>query len=152
MTEPKSRKYQRPDFLVDVVEQDVYKRWLRRKAKSLVDRDKRSGAEVSSIVYRDAIHQAVLSSGGRDAYTGEALDWTLISQYDNDQSKQLGRKYKHMFALLPTVDHIDDPRQGSGKFNICSWRTNDAKHDLGLDEFIELCEKVLAHRARKSKL
>ena len=95
---------------------------------------------------------AVLSSHGLDAYTGEKLNWTLISKYDNEMSKQLGRKYKHKFALLPTVDHVDDPRQGSGKFNICSWRTNDAKHDLGLDEFIELCEKVLAHRARKSNL
>ena len=152
MTAPKSRKYQRPDFLVDVVEQDVYERWLRRKAQSLVDRDRRSGAGVSPIAYRDSIHQAVLTSGGLDAYTGEALRWTLISQYDNEKSKQLGRKYKHEFALLPTVDHVDDPRQGSANFNICSWRTNDAKHDLGLDDVIELCEKVLAHRAQKSKL
>lgn len=141
-----------PGFLVDVVAQDVYERWLRRKAKSLVERDKKSGADVSATVYRVAIHQAVLASDGLDAYTGEALNWELISQYDNEKSKQLGRKYKHEFALLPTVDHVDDPRQGSGRFNICSWRTNDAKHDLGLDEFIALCEKVLAHRARKSNL
>ena len=52
MTAPKSRKYQRPDFLVDVVEQDVYERWLRRKAQSLVDRDRRSGAGVSPIAMR----------------------------------------------------------------------------------------------------
>ena len=152
MTEPKSRKYQLPDFLVTVVEQDVYERWLYRKTKSLVARDKRNGAQVLALVYRDAIHQAVLTSEGIDVYTGEKLDWTLISKYDNDESKQAGREYKHKFALLPTVDHIDDPRLGSANFNICAWRTNDAKHDLGLDEFIALCEKVLAHRARKSNL
>ena len=152
MTEPKSRKDQRPEFLVNVVEQDVYKRWLDRKAKSLVARDKRNGAKVPALVYREAIHQSVLASEGLDVYTGEKLDWTLISQYDNEQSKQDGRDYKHKFALLPTVDHIDDPRHGSANFNICAWRTNDAKHDLGLDEFIALCEKVLAQRARKSNL
>ncbi len=152
MTEPKSRKYQRPDFLVNVVEQDTYERWLYRKTKSLVSRDRSNGAEVSLIVYRDAIHQAVLASKGLDVYTGEKLDWILISKYDNDESKQIGRDYKHKFALLPTVDHIDDPRHGSANFNICAWRTNDAKHDLGLEEFIALCEKVLAHRARKSNL
>ena len=144
--------YQLPEFLEGLVDQGVYKRWLSRKAKSLVARDKRNGAQVSARIYREAIHQAVLASKGLDVYTGEKLDWTLISQYDNEQSKQDGRDYKHKFALLPTVDHIDDPRHGSANFNICAWRTNDAKHDLGLEEFIALCEKVLAHRARKSNL
>jgi len=151
MTEPKARKYQRPEFLMTVVEQDIYEHWLYRKTKSLVARDKRNGAQVSALVYRDAIHQAVLTSKGLDVYTGEKLDWTLISQYDNDKSKQFGRNYKHKFALLPTVDHIDDPRLGSANFTICAWRTNDAKHDLALEEFIALCEKVLAHMAGKCK-
>jgi hypothetical protein len=144
--------YQQPEFLEGLVEQNVYERWLYRKAKSLVARDMRNGAKVPAIVYRDAIHQAVLTSEGLDAYTGENLDWTLISQHDNDESKQFGRNFKHKFALLPTVDHIDDPRLGSTNVNICAWRTNDAKHDLGHEEFIALCEKVIVHRARKSNL
>jgi hypothetical protein len=36
---------------------------------------------------KDAIHAAVCATQGRDAYTGEKLDWSLVSQYDNDESK-----------------------------------------------------------------
>ena len=54
------------------------------------------------------------------------------------------RAYKARFALLPTVDHLDDGL-GPPAFKICSWRTNDAKHDLALGDFVELCEKVIRH-------
>lgn len=140
-----SKKYVLPTFLAGKVSQEVYERWLRRKAQAHVRRDRQRGNnDAIGEKYRDAIHQAVIQSGGRDCYTGEDLDWTLLSQYDNDQSKEHGRRYKHQFALLPTVDHVGDGT-GEADFQICSWRTNDAKHDLSMSEFLEVCRAVLEH-------
>ena len=94
-----------------------------------------------------AIHQAVYKSGGLDAYTGEALDWNLISVYNNEESRKGRRVYKKKFAKLPTVDHVGDGT-GSADFVICGWGTNDCKNDLPRAEFIELCRAVLAHSDR----
>jgi hypothetical protein len=53
--------------------------------------------------------------------------------------------YKEKFADLPTIDHtIDD--QGEPKFVICSWRVNDAKGDMRMEEFYKLCQRVLDYR------
>lgn len=132
-----------PRFLVSEVAPDVYAKWLSRKAASLLKRDRSRGFEgISGAGYRDAIHQAVIDSNGLDFYTGERLDWSLISKYDNEGSKKGKHAYKAMFALLPTVDHYEASSATSG-FRICAWRTNDAKHDLSLGEFLELCERVL---------
>ena len=90
-------------------------------------------------------------SNGRDYYTGEMLNWKLISQYRNDASKNGKRQYKKGFALLPTVDHVGDG-MGPANFVICSWRTNDAKSDLTCAEFEELCRKVLAMAERRKQL
>jgi hypothetical protein len=67
-----------------------------------------------------------------------------ISRYDNDESRTHGRAYKQQFALLPTVDHVGDGI-GPADFKICSWRTNDSKSDLSLDEFLHLCKAVLEY-------
>ena len=116
------KKYILPPFLSDKTNQDVYERWLRRKAQAHVRRDRKRGNN-SAIgeSYREAIHSAVIDSAGHDAYTGEVLDWSLISQYDNDESKENGRHYKRGFALLPTVDHVGDG-MGAANFKICGWR------------------------------
>lgn len=141
------KKYVKPAFLPTQVNQEKYERWLRRKAQAVVRRDRRRGfAAAIGECYRVAIHKAVLESQGRDAYTGEMLDWTLISQFNNTDAKDQGREIKKKYALLPTVDHIDGV--GSG-FKICSWRTNDAKNDLALPEFIALCKAVLKHHEPK---
>lgn len=140
-----SRKYSLPSFLSGQVSQEVYERWLRRKANVHVKRDRQRGNNAAiGQAYRDSIHQAVIQSGGRDTYTGEELDWSLLSQYDNDQSKGHGRRYKHQFALLPTVDHVGDG-SGEADFQICGWRTNDAKHDLSMAEFLAVCQAVLEY-------
>lgn len=51
---------------------------------------------------------------------------------------------KAQFALLPSVDHV-----GAGateaSFRLCPWRTNDAKNDLSVVEFVEICRRVVAH-------
>lgn len=139
-----SMKRQLPPFLESTVSRETYERWLLRKAAAHVKRDRKRGHVCAGAAYRDAIHQAVMLSEGRDAYTGEALDWTLISRYDNEESKIGRHAYKSGFALLPTVDHVDSAAT-SASFKICGWRTNDAKHDLSVEAFLELCRAVLAH-------
>jgi len=132
-----------PPFLEGRLEALAYERWLTRKARAHVKRDRRRGYEgISGSAYRDAIHQAVVRCQGRDVYTGEDLDWSLVSQYNNEKSESGRHRYKAGFALLPTVDHIDASSPTSG-FCICGWRTNDAKNDLSHQGFIELCIKVL---------
>ena len=139
------KKYAQPSFLSGVVSQEAYERWLRRKAQAHVRRDrKRGNATAIGESYREVIHSAVIESVGLDAYTGEVLDWNLISQYDNDESKENGRYYKRGFALLPTVDHVGNG-MGAANFKICGWRTNDAKNDLEVSEFLSVCAAVLKH-------
>jgi hypothetical protein len=137
------RKYALPGFLQSVLTQHAYERWLSRKAIAHVKRDRKRGNQAAiNEAYKLAIHQAVCSSLGADAYTGELLDWSLASKYDNEASKLGKRAYKAKFALLPTVDHVGDGL-GPADFKICSWRTNDAKGDLSLSEFVELCHRVI---------
>lgn len=139
----KTRKYELPEFLRGVVSQADYERWLHRKARAHVKRDrKRGNKSATGAEYRAAIHKAVTTCGGRDVYTGEPLAWHLISKYTNDESKNGRRKYKAGFAQLPTVDHVADGL-GPADFAICGWRTNDAKGDLSLAEFIELCTTIV---------
>lgn len=147
------RKYRLPDFLKDIVSQETYDRWLHRKAVTHVRRDRKRGNEkATNSEYKKAIHKAVEESKGKDTYTNENLDWSLLSQYDNDKSKKHGRYYKKKFALLPSVDHVEDGKS-QANFKICSWRTNDSKNDLSYDEFVELCLKVInaANLAANSK-
>ena len=139
------KRYQLPSFLLGQVTQEAYERWLRRKAQAHVRRDRRRGNETAiGEAYQAAIHSAVLESGGRDSYTGEELNWSIISKYDNDKSQEHGRHYKRGFALLPTVDHVNDG-MGVADFKICGWRTNDAKNDLEMPAFLTLCQVVLEH-------
>ncbi|MGC2692897.1 MAG: hypothetical protein WA228_09380, partial [Desulfobaccales bacterium] len=120
-----------------------FDKWLDRKANSHIRRDRNRGnTNAKREEYKIAILEAVNRSKGNDAYTGKIMRWDLISKYDNDQSKSKGREYKKKFGDLPTVDHVDDGR-GSPQFNICSWRVNDAKNDLTLDEFIAVCKDIL---------
>ena len=144
-TEANSRKYKIPDFLVQKLTQANYQRWLVRKAAAHVKRDKKRGNTTAiGEAYRIAIHHAIIHSGGHDYYTGEILDWSLLSQYSNEESQAGGRRYKATLALLPTVDHVGDGL-GEADFRICAWRTNDAKNDLTHQEFVALCRRVVAH-------
>ncbi|SMN10522.1 hypothetical protein SPBRAN_615 [uncultured Candidatus Thioglobus sp.] len=139
----KQRKYQLPDFLTDSHEQDHYDKWLQRKSQSHLKRDrKRGNKSATGKEYKEAIHKAVCDCGGFDAYTGEKLNWGLLSKWNNNEVQEGRREYRRKFALLPSVDHVGDGI-GQADFEICSWRTNDAKSDLSLDEFKELCRKVL---------
>lgn len=140
-----SKLYESPHCLTGRVAPDVYSRWLQRKAAVHVRHDKKRGNSGATIAaYKKAIHMAVIASAGNDHYTGELLDWSLLSQYDNEQSKARGRVYKKQLAALSTLDHIGDGL-GEPDFVISAWRTNDAKHDLTLQEFLALCQCVLQH-------
>jgi hypothetical protein len=137
------RIFHLPPFLEHHLSRDQYVRWLQRKAQTHIRRDRERGNTTGSVAeYKRAINQAVCASNGIDAYTGEALDWHLLSAYDNAESKLGGRVYKARFARLPTVDHVGDGT-GSADFKICGWAVNDAKGDLSLDEFVRLCWRVL---------
>ena len=139
------RKHTMPKFLDSVISPEAYERWLGRKAAAHVKRDRKRGhTAAKGAAYKEAIHAAVLVSEGLDAYTGEKLEWKLISTYNNEESKAGRHGYKAGFALLPTVDHVSAGAT-EASFRICSWRTNDAKNDLSPEEFIGLCKKVLAH-------
>jgi hypothetical protein len=144
-----SRKYQIPPFLAAITTQQSYEKWLSRKASAHVRRDRRRGNPSALIeAYKVEIHHAVMRSDGRDPYTGEMLDWSLIGKYANADSKEGRRAYKAKFALLPTVDHVGDGL-GSPEFEICAWRTNDAKNDLSHSEFVDLCHRVVGHSESK---
>ena len=139
-----ARKHTLPTFLKDVVTPDGYERWLRRKAMAHVKRDRKRGRTCAVALYKEAIHGAVVLSDGKDAYTGEALSWELISTYRNEDSKAGRHGYKAGFALLPTIDHVT-AEAAEGSFRVCGWRTNDAKNDLSLAEFLVLCQRALTH-------
>jgi hypothetical protein len=103
------RKYRVPSFLNSVLDQAPYQRWLGRKAAAHYKRDRKRGNDsCTRESYMIAIHAAVQRSTGMDEYTGLALDWALVSTYDNLLSKAGGRVYKRGFGNLPTVDHVGD--------------------------------------------
>jgi hypothetical protein len=144
------RKYSMPHFLEGIIEPELYERWLTRKAIAHVRRDRGRERNCTVAHYKQAIHEAVCSSEGNDAYTGEPLRWNLIGTYKNEDSKKGRHGYKAGFALLPTVDHVSS-QATEASFRICGWRTNDAKNDLSTEAFIELCEKVLSYAGYEVK-
>jgi len=139
-------RYQLPPALHGKCRQEDYAHWLQQKAHAHAKRDtKRGNAAASAASYKEAIHKAVREAGDRDAYTGKPLRWDLIRKYNNAESKKGKRVYKKHFADLPTVDHENDG-QGEPKFKICSWRTNDCKNDLTLNELVEWCALFLSYQ------
>ncbi len=143
-----SIKYPFPKFLNDICTEKKYLRWLSAKSQAHVCRDKRRGSNYSiNEHYKVAIHQAVLLSKGFDFYTGKKLDWHLIGTYDNTKSKKGKRRYKYEFQNLPTVDHVNDVN-GKLEVRICSWKVNDAKSDMTLKEFVDLCKNVVKHNSK----
>jgi len=145
-------KFRLPEFLKGKCEQAKYSRWLHRKAQAHVVRDrKRNGKDSCTVsTYKERIHDAVVDGGDRDFYTGEPLDWNLIGVFDNVAAKAGRSAFKKTLWLLPTVDHTKDEK-GEARFVICSWKINDAKSDLTLEEFHALCEMVLSYRNLKAE-
>jgi hypothetical protein len=134
-----------PDPIKNQCDQAKYSRWLSRKAAAHVRRDRKRERDCTIVQYKKEIHSAVCESGGKDFYTGEALNWSLVSTYNNESSESGRTKYKKTLALLPTIDHTVDA-SGRPKFVICSWYVNDAKGDLPIEDFYQLCQRVLDYR------
>ncbi|CAK6692107.1 hypothetical protein OGCDGJMD_01166 [Cyanobium usitatum str. Tous] len=125
----------------------IYPGWVQRKAVTLCKRDQKRGGSSNVQEYRIAIHNAVVTSGGLDHWTGEQLDWHLIGTYDNREAEAGRGAHKKQYALLPTIDHRSNLPEPD--FVICAWRTNDAKHDMTPEELVEFCRRVLAHAEAK---
>ena len=139
-------RYPVPECIRKKCSQKTYSRWLHAKASAHVRRDrKRLKNDCTVAQYKAAIHAAVAAGGELDYYTGEELDWSLVSTFNNDAAIEGRVKYKKSFALLPTLDHTEN-ESGETKFVICSWRANDMKSDMTEDEFYEMCARVLRHR------
>jgi len=64
------KKHTMPPFLEGTITADAYERWLLRKARAHVKRDRGRGHKCTGAQYREAIHAAVILSEGKDAYTG----------------------------------------------------------------------------------
>ena len=144
------KKYFFPKCLINLCQPKEFDKWLERKARTHVKRDRKKGLTATREAYKIAMHNAVIESSGLDAYTGKKLSWNLINKFDNDTAKKKGREIKKEFGNLPTIDHCYD-NKNILTFKICSWRINDAKNDLNIDEFIGLCKTVLNHSLKKRK-
>ena len=92
-------KYELLPFLQGTLTREDYVRWLHRKAQAHARRDRRQWKQtMGASAYKEAIHDAVLCSEGRDFYTHEPLDWSLLSKWNNREGQREG---KRRFALLP---------------------------------------------------
>lgn len=149
---PSNLGFYLPTFLSKyLISEDAFLRWIDRQAARHLRHSKKRGLKGSKSAFRQAILDAVNACGGRDFYTGKALDWRKISTWNNEDAKKQGKAYKRLFHDLPTVDHADSFDPSRPSFRICAWKTNDAKGDLSLEEFLELCRRIMAHARRSSK-
>jgi hypothetical protein len=80
-------QYPVPDCIKGNCDQARYSRWLHRKAVAHARRDRKRDVDCTIARYKAEIHAAVSSSGHLDFYTGEPLDWSLVSTYNNESSK-----------------------------------------------------------------
>jgi hypothetical protein len=136
-----------PLFLVGICTEEVYIRWLLKRARQLHDRDLAQGRPYglagSGASYKAEIHAAVIATGLSDPYTGETMDYKLIGTWDTSVDQPEG--YSKQFRLLPSVDHVD-PWGTELHMEICSLRINRCKGSLTPDEFINVCRRVVEYR------
>jgi hypothetical protein len=145
--------YALPPFLLGVISQKDYCDWLQRKGHNLRQGDtklKRPYAKENTVmVYKQKIHQAVLDGGEFDPYTGEKINWGLISKEKNLKKGDYIDNYLNRYAMYPAVDHIIP---GEFEFEICSWISNESKSSMTPDEFVDFCRKVVSFRGPRDVL
>ena len=139
------KKFPLPPCLQGIVglTEEAYRHWLKSKALAHVRRDKdprRKHKAVTAGAYKKRIYAAVVESQGRDYFTGQPLQWNLVSKWNNEDAQRGGAAYRKEFWDLPSVDHDGDA------FRICSWRMNDSKNDQTIAEFLELADAVRRNR------
>ena len=137
-----SEEYSIPAFLRGQCTAQRYRVWIFAKATANYKRDSgRGNNEITRQAYRKAIHQAVIASGGVDAYTGLPLDWHLIGTYDNETSREQGEPIRKDWG---TCRQSITSGMGLGRqtSRSASWPQR-RQNDLTIEEFIELCKQVL---------
>src|SRR4051812_27524549 len=102
-----ARKWKIPECLKPTVsDEEAFRKWLDRKAQSVRKRDRRRNVPVLSLsTMKEAILAAIERSNGRDFYTGEPLDWHLISKWVGMEEGTSASVYRRKFWMLPSVDH-----------------------------------------------
>jgi hypothetical protein len=141
--------YMLPPFLQGVVSLKDYRDWLDHKANHLWVRDNklnRPCAKENPIrAYKQKIHQAVIDGGEFDPYTGEKINWELISKVKTLKREEYVNDFLNANAMLPAVDHINPEEFG---FEICSWISNESKSCMTPEEFVGFCQKVVSFRGQ----
>jgi hypothetical protein len=136
--------YTLPPFLQGVVSLKDYRKWLDHRGLVLRQNDlklKRPYAKLNfTSAYKENIHQAVLDGGQFDPFTGEKINWGLITE---DKTKGKGNFIDNGYAMYPAVDHINPEEFG---FEICSWISNESKACMTPDQFVDFCRKVVSFR------
>lgn len=151
MKNDSQRKWHLPECLHTYqLDQGAFLKWLDRKAKAHVRRDKQRGFNSAAVpAYKQAILDAIERANGFDYYTGDKLDWHRIGLWRNAEAAEGRGDYRKAFWNLPSVDHdFTDPQRPV--FHICSWRMNDSKNDQSVEEFLALAEQVRRHRGSAS--
>jgi hypothetical protein len=143
--------YTLPPFLKGICMPEKFRKWLGAKAEGLFQRDQRLGrscaAHGSKASYKKAVYDAVMANGVADPYTGDSLNWAIISTWDPVGKNYDPGTFKEKYSLLPTVDHTN-PDNNTLEFEICSWIVNSCKNDMNRDEFLAFCKKVVAYRSQ----
>jgi hypothetical protein len=98
----------------------------------------------SKALYKQAIHQAVMTKGRTDPFTGDTLRWDLVGTWAHTKKEldNMDSAQRKQFSLLPVVDHTD-PYADTLALEICSWQINYCKSSLNPVEFVALCKKVV---------
>lgn len=142
-----SRRYPVPSFLQKIeIKQNVFGSWLDRVTAAHVRRDRKrlTKKTIKPAIYRLAIYLAVKESNGKDFYTGEALDWTLLEHFAGKKTLQREQK------KVPTLDH-HNLSAIAPIFRICSMRTNKCKSDFSISEVLEFAKSLIQYQNRKSR-
>jgi len=142
-----AKVYFLPDFLQGRITGVWYNRWLTRKAKYIIAEDRKKhrpcAQNATAQQYKGLIHAAVWNSGRFDPFTGDTLGWELVCTWDDANVKNPDPGLMKRYALLPTVDHIDQYAI-TPAFEICSWLVNRCKADQTPEEFVAMCERIVA--------
>ena len=143
------KKYKIPEFVIKFgIDQKDYIKWLENKARTHYNRDRKHFSEkfnskIKPKEYKMAIHNAVIKSDGKCFYTDEELAWNKINKFGSLSENNTRDYDKRKYELLPTLEHIDRSVHNLN-FAIVSWKVNDAKNNLNIEEFLELCKLVIS--------
>jgi putative endonuclease len=154
-----TRKYPCPSYLVEIFPGPLFAAYLKIRARNLRNRDKKRGKPVALkftvAQYREQLYNAIVNGGRTDPYTGDAIDWTLVKDWDASLDTVMGDQkvgdFNKALYMSPAVDHVD-PDSDDLELEICTWIVNACKSELNPTDFIALCVKVTSHRLKSTTL